>query len=287
MIFQFLKKGSLFFFVLLFSVFFYKGLANSAPITLSFIIDRVNSEDSDPWPAGENDLYPEVQIDNGGIERRPSISDRNNISPNWRFERSIDPRSRLSYSIPIRAAIWDEDILFDDQIDISPLFGDEVLDLNWDLETRTYSGDVTSSPSSGDSGPTGTIFFTITSTPFQYNATVNSQVTPISGGNSRYDYTLTNPIGSTFNVNSWSIPYIGRHVLDLQPGQTFSVSHIFDRSEYSAGYVNSPVTYSDIKATTHLSQVQVPVPVPEPSSMLLLGSGLVGLVSLRRKRVAS
>jgi len=110
--------------------------------------------------------------------------------------------------------------------------------------------------------------------------------------NDMWDGDIDNPIlydegGQDVYERVWtgSLSYGQRHALSYYAG---FVDKVF--TGYSGSYIGSwifsgkPQHYTSSYSLYALSQaITVPGPIPEPTTMLLLGSGLIGLIAFRRR----
>lgn len=124
-------------------------LASAAPVDVTVTITRlIETNSADPSPPGDH--YAVVDINNLGVQAGPIdepcpfgsgciIDFPYTIAPEWKFTRTVD--SALS-SIPIVIRIQESDAFSDDVIDVNPTAGKTQLDLTFDLNAATWSGDV-------------------------------------------------------------------------------------------------------------------------------------------------
>lgn len=255
--------------------------ASAALINVSVNISQIDGNDLDPaLGAGESDWYSKVSINN--IEKTSAtIDDENDITPSWSFSTSLDARGRTSYDIPIVIQLYDEDVASDDKADISPSGQD--LDLTYNLRTRSFTGDVTSSPSTGGDA---TVYFSITSDPFAFDATFTSSATLIGGGVYLYNYILTNPNSSTFAIDALAIPNLSPFVTNnllqtpLLPGDPSRQLNFF--SDRAPQFAFGNVSYDDLDNTQEAFQLVTPI--SEPNTLLLLLIGCIGILSSKLSR---
>ena len=270
-------------------ILFFSTAVNAIPLTLR--ITEVDSEDVDGLFHGDNDLYARVNIDHSGYERSDVIVGEDNPEPNnWVFRRNINRSPWNSYDVDVAIQIWDEDILDDDQIDISPFV--KTLDLTYNLQSRTFSGDCAASPCGG-SDPWGTLWFTFSSPTFRYEFEIEDEVRAV-GDIFEYTYTIKNASSgnngsetlSTFDIVDWALAdmpfsYYFSSFFDLPtaiaPGESYEFSFF---SIFPHQTVTSRITYGDLDESTWFYQIKVPK-VPEPSVIILLISGLLGIGYLR------
>src|SRR5436190_5768689 len=119
--------------------------ANAAPVNVTVTVLRfIEVQNPDPQ-IGQGccgDYYASVNINGAGFEDSGSIDDKADVSPYWRFTKSVDDSLG---TIPIKIRIWDADSLAaapDDIMDINPTDGVQTLTVNFDLHNGTWSGDV-------------------------------------------------------------------------------------------------------------------------------------------------
>lgn len=134
------------------------GIVAAKATDVVVTINNVKSNDLDPFPnQGGNDLYAKVNIANQGFQQSPTLENANEITPSdWVFT------SRFKQSpsvVPVDMEVWDEDIDFDDQVDISPRGKD--LNVIYDASSgRIVSGDI-AIPSEASDGQNGSVGFSI------------------------------------------------------------------------------------------------------------------------------
>jgi C2 domain len=106
---------------------------------LKLTIAQVRDKDNDVEGNGA-DFFAKVWFGDS-LAGDTSVFDNNNnnIFPNWEFTGSY-PLSHFPDTIPIRIQIFDQDTVFDDQVDINPNRG-ETLNLFLDTHLRRITGD--------------------------------------------------------------------------------------------------------------------------------------------------
>lgn len=118
----------------------------AAAPTLRFVyltIQRVRQID-DPDPglfAGDGDYYAKVRMSGSWFEKSEHKDNRANPAPDWVFGLAFSSDSHRT--IPIRLQIWDHDVVFDDQCDVSPVAGKKSLDIKYNTATGQITGDAT------------------------------------------------------------------------------------------------------------------------------------------------
>ncbi|MCU0568610.1 MAG: C2 domain-containing protein [Oculatellaceae cyanobacterium Prado106] len=106
---------------------------------LKITLSEVHDDDGDVEGNGA-DFYAKVWIE-GSLVGNTAVFDNNNnhIYPNWEFTK-IYPLSHYPTTIPIQIQIFDQDTVYDDQVDINPNRG-ETLHLYLDTNLRQVTGD--------------------------------------------------------------------------------------------------------------------------------------------------
>jgi len=119
--------------------------AAAASTNVTVVIERfVEVQNPDPQ-VGQGccgDYYGRVQIAGLGFDKTGSIDDKADVSPYWRFTKSVDDSLG---TIPIQIQVWDEDSALaapDDIMDLNPTDGVQTLTVLFNLQTGTWSGDV-------------------------------------------------------------------------------------------------------------------------------------------------
>jgi len=140
-------------------------LSESAP-QVRFTINQVqalNNPDSG-WFGDDADFYSRVRI-NGNTLTSGTVSNSNNIAPNWIFNQSVTGRT-----VSIEVEMWDSDgglAGSDDRIDIDSNSGQN-LNITFDLVTGAITGDVSGARGqllslAGNSGDRARMWFTVDS----------------------------------------------------------------------------------------------------------------------------
>ena len=112
-----------------------------ARVTVTIV--EVRAIDSMDPLGGDADFYAKVSIDGQILPTSSTINDRDDIYPEsdpqpWIFSRMVSKAI-----VPIRIEIWDNDLIFDDHVDIDKDSNDRDLELSFDVTTQSLSGDVT------------------------------------------------------------------------------------------------------------------------------------------------
>jgi len=256
--------------------------ALATPIPVTVTISDVEGDDLDPGLfQGRSDWYSKVTTDGVHLGSSSTIDNHNNIMPNWTFSRSVEPRGRSSYNVPVTIELWDNDGFLnpDDHARITSQGGD--LNLTYNLRTRTFM------PSSPTRGSDATVFFSVTSNPFAFDAGLTGIAQQL-GGVYNYLFTLTNPATSTFAIDALdpTLPEIVRTGLlqtPMLPGDPARMVSFFDPRGPRFNFAD--VSYDDLGNTGEVFQVQLPG-VPDAGSTAGLLGLSVAIVVLARRRFA-
>jgi len=113
-------------------------------VPVKVTIDRVRTfQDAcgDSVFGDDPDFYPKVTIGTKEFTK-PSVSDQADLFPtDWIFETIVETTDGI---IPISIAIFESDLLGDDQCDINPDAGKKSLDIVYDSRSETFTQDSTS-----------------------------------------------------------------------------------------------------------------------------------------------
>ena len=122
----------------------------------------IELDDPDGWFKGDGDYYSKIIID--GKKKTSGDIEGEDFAPNWTFTKEIPVTKSI---IPISIGLWDEDITWDDHMDINPVKGKKDLYLKYDLATKKWFGDISYPQASaqGDEKEKSKIYFEITSKP--------------------------------------------------------------------------------------------------------------------------
>lgn len=102
---------------------------------------QVQNPDPGPFQGCCGDYYAEVRIGAFASQKSGEIDDQADISPYWRFTRTVD--SSLG-SVAVNIKIWDADSSVaapDDIMDLNPVDGVQDLTLVYNLQTGEWTGD--------------------------------------------------------------------------------------------------------------------------------------------------
>jgi hypothetical protein len=267
--------------------------AHAAVIDVTVNISKVDGVDLDLAPFNDSDFYSKITINNS-YWQSPIIFGEDDVSPSdWNTTASLVVDSLTSWDIPIAIEVWDHDDASDhEQLDISSIGND--LNISYNLKNRCFSGDASSSPSSGDNG---TIWFEISSTELKYHnwgLNVSWAIKNLPGAGARYkvDYLLENYSDNTFDLKDFGffdlLDYKKFGFTDIGPsiipgGESYPWSMTGTRLFYEDN-VKTFALFDDLDETKSFQNYGLFYTVPEPSTLSLMAASLA-VISFARMKI--